>query len=268
MAQPVTQGRVRRVAGRLLACLAVILVAAVIPSIMGRGTAGSFSLPHAAAYYELIFRKNFLGLVFPLLCAVPYVLWFCVIKSRRFLTYTRTRRPVRRTLARHLAANAAFASVTFLLVGLIPQMFISVDSTYRYRPESSMLTTPEQIRAAELTSNVFSGFLASGPWGLAVAYSVWLAVNAALYATIALCLTLVMRRWVIAVSVPWVGQLGLTLVMAYLGLELWSPGLIVPFNLTSMPLANLAVPLGLVTLVAGGLVAWVMANADRLESLQ
>lgn len=70
-------------AGRLLACLAVILVAAVIPSIMGRGTAGSFSLPHAAAYYELIFRKNLLGLVFPLLCAVPYVLAWVMANADR-----------------------------------------------------------------------------------------------------------------------------------------------------------------------------------------
>jgi hypothetical protein len=226
------------------------------------GTIGPFDF-----YAYLMQHNSVLPFVLPLVAVAPYVLSFTGVLGNRFVAYTRTRRGVRETLARHLTSNFLVTSGTFLVVGLVPQLFV-VWGEPHYEPEAYELNTPEAIMAAQLRWKTFSQLLAYGPWTPAVAYSIWLALNAALYATIAMCSVLLISNRVLGLSLPWIGYLLVGFATAVLWLEAYSILLAFPFDLKQIPLTNLLYPLGGLTLVTSILVGTVMAKAPSLPQLQ
>lgn len=220
-----------------------------------------------SALYTSMFEQSPLVLLFPLVVAIPFALSFSGELSHRYATYTRTRVPVRTYLAARLGANAVVVFLTFVLVGLLPQLFVVLGST-TYRPQDYHLDSPDVILNAEIGWTTFSQFRADGPWGLPIVFALWLGINAVLYSSLTMCSLVVVSNRALAISLPWLAYLLVYLGMAVLGWEAYGPGLVVPFGLTQLPLENAWYTLlgtGVITAFA---VSTVVARAPRLARLQ
>jgi hypothetical protein len=74
-------------------------------------------------------------------------------------------------------------------------------------------------------------------------YSFWVAINAVLYSTLAYVLTLVIKRSVLAISLPFVWYFLINIVAGVLGYESFSTiSTIFPFNIEEQPLWTVLVP--------------------------
>ncbi|MDR1264006.1 MAG: hypothetical protein LBK42_00160 [Propionibacteriaceae bacterium] len=245
----------------------VVVLCAVLSPLIVYGSEGSYGLPFPAALYTLLLRKSPLTLLFTLAVALPYALPFSDLLRNRFVTYTRTRQSLRRTLAGHWAANATATFVTGFLIGLVPYLWV-VAGDVKYAPEMYGLDTPAAVAEGELAWSTFTQLLSHGQWALPLAVSGWLGLNAVVWSSLAMCTVTLVRNRALSLSLPWVAWFAIMYVMAVLGLEAYSPNLIFPFNLEQMPLANLAVPLAGGTVVAACLTAWVFFRAPTLPGLQ
>nr|WP_300148682.1 hypothetical protein [Propionicimonas sp.] len=248
--------------------LLVVVLFSLLPTMqnygdrMWYGTIGPFDF-----YAYLIQHNSVLPLVLPLVAILPYALAFSGKLSHRYLTYTRTRAGIRHTLTDQLLRNSLATFVVFLLVGLLPQLFVVLGEP-RYEPEAYGYTNPDSAIAAQLHWKTFSQLLVYGAWAPVAVYAVWLAVNAALYSTMAMCTVLLVPNRVLGFSLPWVGYLLTSFMTAILGLEAYSIALVFPFNLTQLPLTNLGYPLGGLGLIVAALVASVLIKAPALPQLQ
>jgi hypothetical protein len=248
--------------------LVVLVLFSLLPTMqnyenrMWFGTIGPFDF-----YAYLIQHNSVLPLVLPLVAALPYALTFSGTLSHRYLTYTRVRASIRRTLTNQLLRNGLTTFVVFLLVGLVPQLFVILGAPH-YEPEAYGYDTPESVAAAQLSWKTFSQLLAYGAWAPVVAYAGWLAVNAALYSTLAMCTVLLVPNRIMGLSLPWVGYLLTSFVTAVAGLEAYSIALVFPFDLTQLPLINLSYPVVGLGLVVAVLVASVLIKAPSLPQLQ
>ncbi len=208
-----------------------------------------------------------LVLLMPLVSCAPYVVHLSGEVSHRFLSYARTRSGARSLLATRMGANVIITFITFFLIGVIPQFFVVWGST-SYKPESGGLFGLSAVRTAELGHATFSQFLVYGPWGFAIAYAIWLAVNAVMYSTLAFCVTVVLPSRVLGLGLVWLVTMLAIFLFAVLGLEAFSPGLYSPFNVTQLPVVNLTAP----ATIVGGLtlivVILVLIRAPRLRRLQ
>ncbi|MFT4217248.1 MAG: hypothetical protein QM619_08725 [Micropruina sp.] len=219
-------------------------------------------------FYAYLWQHNSpLPLVLPLVASLPFVLAFSGQLTNRYLTYTRTRANIRVTLGRNLCTNAVTTFVIFLVIGLIPQLFVSFGSV-GYDTRGYGLTTPEQVEAARLHSKTFGQLLIYGPWAPALGYSIYLATSAALYATLTLCSVLVAQNRILGLTVPWIIYLLASFLMAVMWLEAYSVALVFPFNLQQIPLANLTFPIGGLLIATAIVVAATLALAPRLPQLQ
>lgn len=246
----------------------VIILFSLLPTMqnygnrMWFGTIGPFDF-----YAYLIQHDSALPLIFPLVAVLPYALGFSSKLSHRYLTYTRTRASIRRTLIRHLGRNAMITFGVFLVVGLIPTLFVIWGQPH-FEPDAYGFETPEAIRAALLHWKTFSQLLIYGEWAPVLAYSSWLALNAALYSTLAMCTLLMVPNRILGLSLPWVGYLLISFLSAVLWLETYSIALAFPFNLTQIPLINLCYPLSGLAILTATLVTVVLAKAPFLAQLQ
>ena len=248
--------------------VAVVLFCSVVPVSQNYANRAWFDTIGPFDFYAyLIQHDSVLPAVLPLVATLPYALAFSGMLRNRFLTYTRVRRGLRATLAGHLARNAVITFTVFLVVGVIPQLFVIWGQPH-YAPEGYGLDTPEALLAAQLRWKTFSQLLSYGPWAPVLAYSAWLALNATLYATVAMCTLLLARNRVLGLSLPWIGYLLVVFGAAVLWLEAYSVALAFPFNLTQMPLVNLSYPITGLGLATAALVAVVLAKAPTLAQLQ
>ncbi|MDR0959615.1 MAG: hypothetical protein LBM23_04545 [Propionibacteriaceae bacterium] len=225
------------------------------------------TLAFPAGLYDLLLSSSPLGLVLPLVMAVPFTLpWVAWIRNR-FATYARLRIGARRMLAASYFGNAIVSFLVFFLIGFIPYFWVAFGDV-TYHPESWHLLTSEDIKEAEETYSTFSQFSAWGSWGYPLMYSLWLAMNAVLYSAVSLSLVILVRNKALAISLPWISYLIAIYTFAVLWLEAYSPTLVWPFNLTQQPLWHLLVPLTMMVLIAGTLVTTVLVRAPKLSQLQ
>ncbi len=218
-------------------------------------------------YAYLIQHNSVLAMLFPLVATLPYTLAFSGKLSHRFLTYTRTRASIRQTLGGHFLRNGVASFGVFLVVGMIPQLFVIWGSPH-YDPAGYGFTTAEAVAAAQLHGKTFSQLLVYGDWAPVIGYSFWLALNASLYATLALSAVLLVPNRVLGLSLPWVGYLLTSFVMAVLWMESYSIQLAFPFNLTQLPLTNLAYPFIGLVVVTSAAVALALTRAPSSAQLQ
>lgn len=243
---------------------AVLVLAVLLPTAYVFVSADSYALPFATAEYVLVFRTNPIGLLFGLLAALPYLPAFQAQLANRYLAYTRTRSLLRTTLRLRFLSCGVATFTTFFVVGLLPFLLITLVPS-DYSPDTYGLTTASQIAAAESTYATFTELTRVSPWLFCVFFSLWLGVNAVLYATIALSCTLLTGNRLVGFSLPWVVGFVLAFACAVLGLESYSPGTVVPFNLEQIPFWKPMVPFA-VTLVVAVLCVWrVFARADTLQ---
>lgn len=245
---------------------AVLVLVVLLPTAFVFVSADSYSLPFATAQYVLVFRLNPMGLLFGLLAALPYLPAFQAQVSHRYLFYTRTRSSLRTTLRVRFLACSAATFTTFFVVGLLPFVLITLSGS-EYSPATYNLSSPAQVVQAESTYATFTELTRVSPWLFCVFFSVWLGVNAALYATIAVSCTLLTGNRLVGFSLPWVTGFVVSFACAVLGLESYSPGTILPFNLEQIPFWKPMVPFAVTLLVAVVCVWQVFARSDSLKDL-
>ncbi|SES01909.1 hypothetical protein SAMN04487944_11549 [Gracilibacillus ureilyticus] len=145
-------------------------------------------------------------LILPLLATLIYAPSFANELKDRFIIYTRTRIEISRLFSIKFWTN--FLLVLFSVFGYIIVLFIfahyvvpAFDLAEHMDPESYGLNE-ETIIEDTYTRHTFTQLLEYGLWTYAVLYSLWLGLNAALFATIGfLCLALISNRF-IALSIP------------------------------------------------------------------
>lgn len=245
----------------------ILVICAVVPTQVALANVSSYALPFPLALYSLAMRNNPLGLLFALLAAIPYVVPFGEEVSHRFLTYSRTRANIRRTVVLKYFWCSLLTAAAFFFVGLLPYA-VTLLAGIRYSPENYFLNSPGQIAKAESEFVTFSELMAVNPWAYGLFYSAWLAVNAAVYASLALSATLLSTNRFIGLSLPWVCTLVATFVLAVLGFEEFSPSTVTPFNLDQLEPWQPVVPFVFVLAVAAlasVVTAW---NSPQLRSCQ
>ncbi|MFT3860991.1 hypothetical protein [Micropruina sp.] len=246
----------------------MILVFSIFPTMRNYENRHWFDVVGPFDFYAyLLQHDSFLPLLLPLAASLPFTMAFSGELSNRFIVYTRIRRSIRSTLVRRFSMNALVTFLVFMVVGVVPQLFV-VFGEKRYDTEGYGLTTHEQIETARLASKTFSQLLPYGAWVPVVAYSVYLGLTAALYATITMCSVVVSPNRVLGFSIPWIAYIMASFVMAVLWLEAYSVALAFPFRLQQLPLLNLVFPLiGLLSVSALAVAATISA-APRLHQLQ
>lgn len=85
----------------------------IVPFLVARSVAEDYGLAIQLEYFMLMLRLNPIGILLGLLAAIPYVLGWQGLVHQRFLTYTRCRSDLRRTLLRAYAHCALVTGVTF-----------------------------------------------------------------------------------------------------------------------------------------------------------
>ncbi|MFV0453303.1 MAG: hypothetical protein ACK5LS_13880 [Propioniciclava sp.] len=212
-------------------------------------------------------RINPIYVVFPVAACLPYMAPFFGLVQDRFLVYARLRASTRRILAGHLLACGAMSGLTFALVGAIPGLWMRFGQ-YTLEPLAYGLTSPEAVRAAELSAAPLTNVVAVGHWALPVVYGLWVGINAAMYATISLCLILLQSSTIIALIAPWAVEMVAGFGLESLRWEEISTGLFMPFNLSQIPVTNFLFPLTALACVTLGFLLVVLVRADSLHRLQ
>lgn len=251
----------------LLTVIVTIVAVGLVPTFVAGRDLDSYAIPYQVGIFTTLVRTNPVYLVFPVVACLPYVLGFLGLTQNRFLVYARLRASARSILGGHMLACGVVTGISFAVIGALPGIWMAFGG-YQLQPETYGFFTPESIRAAEASEATFTQLVPWGAYAVPVAYGCWVGMNAALYALISLCLSLLQRSRVVALIAPWAVEMVLEFGMAVLGLEGFSPGLIMPFNLTQLPLTNLVVPLvGLSAVVVAFMLA-VLVRPDRLHRLQ
>lgn len=248
-------------------CACTLAVAAFLPSMVGYFQSGSYALPFPVALYGLIMRISPMVLAFALLAAVPYVLPFTAQLKDRFLVYTRTRQSLRAVVVNRYLACVTVTFVTFFTVGLVPFLVALIPGTV-YRPEVDGLRTAEDVAEAQAAYATFSELTRISSWLYVLVFSLWLATNAAVYASLALSSCLLLNNRLAGLTLPWVLTVLVSFACAFLGLERFSPDTILPFNVTQLPAWQPFVPFAVASLLAAAAVGWVVYRAPALSQLQ
>ncbi len=235
----------------------------IVPFLVARSVAEDYGLAIQLEYFMLMLRLNPIGILLGLLAAIPYVLGWQGLVHQRFLTYTRCRSDLRRTLLRAYAHCALVTGVTFggTVLGLYG---LSLLTEPVYRPE---IYEGSPARSAA-TITTFSQVTVWGEWLYPVVIAVWIGAHAIGYAWLALTTTLLVTNRALALSLPWAASLVIGFGMAVAGLESYSPFTATPFDLTQLPVWKPVLPFaGLVVLAvaAAAVTVWRSSDLPRLQ---
>ncbi len=249
-----------------------LLVAAVLilPSAYTTAISSDYALFGEADVFTLIMSSG-IALVFPLLAVSIYALPFSNELSQRYIFYTRTRSDIGRYIANKLLANAAMAAVFFFFVAFIPFLWaffvdpaLGLIGPYR---STVVGLSPSEMGDYATTLHTFSQLLSAGPWAYGIGYSLWLALNGALYATIGLLLLFVVPNRFVALSLPFLGYHILNFATAVAGIPQYSPASVFPFNVVQFPIWVPFMPFGILLALTGLLAIYVWQNTRRLDVL-
>ncbi|MFI2859345.1 hypothetical protein ACH6EH_19865 [Paenibacillus sp. JSM ZJ436] len=215
--------------------------------------------------------KDILPLLFPILAVIVYVSSFSLEIDNRFLTYTRMRRPIINSLKIKLAANTILSGAFFFLIILgcfvfayyIEPMF----EIAHYDPAGFGLTE-DNIAHDTYIRFTFTQVLEYGIWTYAILYSLWIGMNASLYAAIALYLVILVRNRFLALSLPFIIYIISSFTLSALGVETYRPNhVLFPFDRVQSPIWTAFVPFVILLFVLFGLVVYVKRNIAKIGSL-
>ena len=156
--------------------------------------------------YTLIIENSML-IIFPIVAVVIYVVPFSSEVNHRFLVYTRMRRGIDETIRRRWITN--FIQTTLYLFFVMFSIFLIT----RYVEPSLGIAnynlkgyglSQENVAEDRYTRETFSQLLRYGDMFYGFFYSLWVAINGALYASIAFFLVLLLKNRFLAFSFPFV----------------------------------------------------------------
>ena len=201
-------------------------------------------------FYEPVevFQETVSGIIpllFPVIAIIIYLPSFLQEQRNNFITYTRTRVPLRIYIMSKALMNALLTGmVTFLLI-FIP--FIFIVYVEKHLGIINYSSPTENVRIPAVT---FSQFLRYGDLAYGFIYSLWVAINGVVYSTIAFMLLLNVSNPFIALSLPFLFYHILNFVTGLLHVPMFSPlSTIFPFNVEQQPLWTVLVPFSLLFIV-------------------
>jgi hypothetical protein len=188
-------------------------------------------------FQEMVGR--IIPLIFPVLVIIIYLPNFLQEQKNNFITYTRPRVPLGVYILSKGIINAFLTGFTILLM-----MFFSFTFAVFVEPHYlNIIEYSPIVRGNHYSSVTFSQLLKYGDLTYGIVYSLWVAINAVIYSTIAFLLMLIIRLPFVALSAPFLFYHIFNFVVGVFGIARFSPiSTIFPFNIEQQPLWTVLVP--------------------------
>jgi hypothetical protein len=155
---------------------------------------------HFGVFVELMNSSE--TLTFPLIAVLTTCLGMYRVVVARHIANTRTRSGIRAYLARRLAFAAGGAALLFFA-----QTAVAFLVAYRVwadlgDPSLDSTTSGAAADAASYSAFAFGSFLKQGRLAFGIGYSTWVALAAATYAALAICLLVTLSNRILALASP------------------------------------------------------------------
>ncbi|WP_068777290.1 hypothetical protein [Paenibacillus sp. FJAT-26967] len=215
--------------------------------------------------------EGVLPLAFVILAALVYLGVFAGEIKNRFIVYTRMRFPLRKLLRIKFAANFlltwgtffVFTFGYFLFSFYISPLFGLVD----YHPELYKLNEVTVVQES-YTRHTFTQLLQYGSLTYGFLYSGWVALNAAVFASLGFFMVLIMRNQFAAISFPFLLYILGSFITSSANMKAFRfPDAIFPFSSVQMPIWTACVPLAFLTFLCMALYVHATKNLERNGNL-
>jgi hypothetical protein len=186
-----------------------------------------------------LISSSAITLLFPILLIPLNAGSYANEKKDNFLLYVRPRTMLSNYVVAKGLVNAIVTFTVAFLMIFIPFCIHSIyRSSFKYHP-SIQLTFISCLQLGTF------GFLAEKSNLLyGIGYSLWVAINGALYTTIAYLLSICFKNKFVALSIPFLWWVIMNFVTAVLGIEMFSPVYTVfPFTITAQPIWTVFIPI-------------------------
>ncbi|WP_338554534.1 ABC transporter permease [Paenibacillus sp. KS-LC4] len=210
-------------------------------------------------------------LLFPHPSYFNFVASFSGEVKNRFLTYTRMRRQISKTLFIKLTANSILTFSFFFVLIFILFLFAFYIEPHlgiaKYDPEGYGLIK-DTLAAETYTRRTFTQLLKFGTFTYGFHYSFWVGLNAALHSAIGFYLVLLVRNRFLALSLPFIFYVISSYALAALGLESYRLNyLIFPFDRSQDPIWTAIVPFAILVATLIALMLYVKRNTSKVDSM-
>ncbi|WP_148501116.1 hypothetical protein [Paenibacillus rubinfantis] len=217
------------------------------------------------------FLDSFVPIVFVIFAVFVYTGMFAQEVNNRFIVYTRLRISLKKLLRIKIVTNFVLTFGVFFIFIFAYFIFAyyvePVIGLVRYDP-SFFALNGTTVQEYTLTQNTFSQLLAYGEVTYGFIYSLWVAINAALFATFALLLVLLLDNKFLALSIPFGFYLVESFFMGAFGMVKYQFfQAIFPFNYMQLPIWTSLVPTAALIIVCLFLLSYLIL-ANRLDRMQ
>lgn len=220
---------------KMLLVLGVVFIPTSIQFLLVR-TGYTFYRP-VEVHTEVI--GSMIALLFPLFFIILNANSFALERKDNFIEYTKVRTHLHKYLLAKAIVNAGLVFVAAFTMVFLSFLFIA------YIEPSLGIINYESSGLDSYTTSIgtFEVLLKHGTLTYGIMYSIWVALNAVLYATLAFVLTLLIKNTFLALSLPFLWYFIMNFVAGVLGYpEFSTTSTIFPFNITAQPIWTILVP--------------------------
>lgn len=210
---------------------------------------GSFEFHRAIEVHSQLLSSSPIVLLFPILLMPLYASSYANEKKDNYLEYVRSRTNISEYIFVKGLVNAILTFIIAFLMIFIPFLFIQyIDPMIGYIHYETEFFNPVSIGTFEVVAQ--NSVLLYG-----IVYSLWVAINGALYTTIAYLFTICFKNKFVALSMPFLWWFIMNFVTAILTIENFSPIYTVfPFSITTQPIWTIFIPFIFLILFIIGLI--------------
>ncbi|WP_152080807.1 ABC transporter permease [Sporolactobacillus terrae] len=216
-----------------------ITIIALLPLVtFGIKMHGYVFLKPLDVFYAML--DGFIPLLFPILVIVIYLISFSQEQKNHFILFTRPRIPLNiYILSKGLINGFLTGAVIFFMVFLSFLFALYIEPHLKLIDYSTMST----MYRGEGRVVTFSQVLSLGSFTYGVCYSLWVSINAIVYATLAFLLMLLIKSTFLALSAPFLFYHVFNFVTGVFGVPQFSPiSTLFPFNIEQQPLWTVLLP--------------------------
>ena len=206
---------------------------------------GSYTFFEPIEVHAQLISSSAITLLFPILLIPLNAGSYANEKKDNFLLYVRPRTMLSNYVVAKGLVNAIVTFTVAFLMIFIPFVFIQyIDpalNIIQYTTDFYQLPSAGTFGFLAEKSNLLYG----------IGYSLWVAINGALYTTIAYLLSICFKNKFVALSIPFLWWVIMNFVTAVLGIEMFSPVYTVfPFTITAQPIWTVFIPFMILIIVA------------------
>lgn len=222
-----------------------------------------YVFPDELSIFTFMFEGVF-SMVFVLAATFIYALHFSSEIKNRFIFYERTRMSIRKLLSIKLTVLNSSTFIVFFLLGIGSFIFSF------YIAPSLELIDARPIDKPITSRHTFTQLFQYGPVVYGLLYSGWIALHAALFASLAFFFTLIMSNAYIALSLPFLIYMIGAFLLPSIDISFipfWFVDSIFPFGYVQQPIWTAFVPFIGLLFVCILLFVYVYIRAERLDNL-